>query len=125
MKTIETKGAPEAIGPYTQGKVVAPYVFTSGQIALTPEGEFLGGTIEEQTERVLENVRAIVEAAGSSLDQVIKTTVYLNDISEFEAMNAVYEKAFGSHAPARTTVEVSKLPKNAKVEIEAVAQLPS
>lgn len=123
MKTIQTKGAPQAIGPYTQGKVVSPYVFTSGQIALTPEGKFLGGTIEEQTERVLLNIRAILEAGGSQLDRVIKTTVYLSDIQEFEAMNTVYEKMFDGHQPARTTIEVSKLPKNAKVEIEAIALL--
>ncbi len=123
-KVVTTSGAPKAIGPYSQAIVAGDYIFVSGQIPLHPEtGEIVGNTIEEQTERVLENVKAIVESAGSSMDMVVKTTVYMSDLNEFGRMNEVYARYFSENPPARAAVEVSKLPKGVKIEIEAVALL--
>lgn len=121
MKVISTKNAPAAIGPYVQGMVVNNTFYSSGQIPLTVEGEFVGGDITEQTNQVFENVKAVLAEAGSSLNQVIKTTVFLTDMEDFAVMNEIYAEHFGAHKPARTTVEVSKLPKDAKVEIEVIA----
>lgn len=120
---IATKDAPGAIGPYNQGiKASGGLVFTSGQIAMVPAtGAMIAPDIESQTRQVLENLRAILESAGSSLAQVTKTTVYLKDMGDFAAMNAVYATFFKDPAPARTTVEVSKLPREARVEIDAIA----
>jgi 2-iminobutanoate/2-iminopropanoate deaminase len=122
MNKIKTSDAPEAIGPYAQAVVANGLVFCSGQIPINPKS----GTIEvvgaaEQTMQVLLNLRAVLEAAGSGFDKVVKTTVFLTDIGDFPAVNKVYAEMFGSHTPARSTVQVAKLPRAAKVEIEAVA----
>ena len=122
QRSIETPGAPRAIGPYSQAIVAGGLVFASGQIGLDPRsGELVEGGPGAQTERVLLNLTAVLEAAGSGLDRVVKTTVYLARLGDFEVMNQVYERSFGSARPARATVEVSGLPKGALVEIEAVA----
>ena len=119
---IKTSNAPAALGPYSQAIKVGEFVYTSGQVALDPAtGEFLGGGIAEQTERVLKNIAAVLEAAGSSLDQVVKTLVFLADMDDFSAMNEVYGKFFTGAPPARSTVQAARLPKDARVEIEAVA----
>lgn len=120
---IATKNAPGAIGPYNQGiKASGGLIFTAGQIGLVPAtGEMVAPDIEAQTKQVLENLRAILEHAGSSLAQVTKTTVYLKDLADFGAMNAVYATFFKESPPARTTVEISRLPKDARVEIDAIA----
>lgn len=121
MKTIYTEKAPAAIGPYSQAITVNGLVYTSGQIPINPaSGAIDAAGIEEQTEQVIRNLKAVLEAAGSSLEQVIKTTCFLQRISDFAAFNAVYAKHF-TGKPARSCVEVSALPKGALVEIEAVA----
>ncbi|MCS7026295.1 MAG: RidA family protein [Bryobacteraceae bacterium] len=118
---ISCSGAPKAIGPYSQAVVYNGLVYVSGQIPLDPEtGQLVGGDIAAQTHRVLRNLKAILEAAGSSLEQVLKTTVFLQDLNEFAAMNEVYAEYFPAHPPARATVEVRRLPRDVKVEIEAV-----
>ncbi|HEY9570584.1 MAG TPA: RidA family protein [Metalysinibacillus sp.] len=121
MKKVTTTNAPAAIGPYAQGMIVNNMFYSSGQIPLTATGEMVEGGIEEQTTQVFENLKAVLEAAGSSLDHVVKTMVFLSDMEDFAAMNAVYASAFGSHTPARSAVEVARLPKDAKVEIEVIA----
>jgi len=119
---VKTSNAPGAIGPYSQAIKVGEFVYTSGQVAIDPAtGEFIGGGIAEQTERVLKNVAAVLEAAGSSLDQVVKTLVFLADMDDFTAMNEVYGKFFTAAPPARSTVQAARLPKDARIEIEAVA----
>ena len=119
---IKTSNAPAALGPYSQAIKVGEFVYTSGQVAIDPAtGEFIGGGIVEQTERVLKNVAAVLEAAGSSLDQVVKTLVFLADMDDFSAMNDVYGKFFTGAPPARSTVQAARLPKDARIEIEAVA----
>ncbi len=125
MKTIvQTATAPQAIGPYSQATASQGLVFVSGQIPLHPTtGALLDGGIEEQTRRVLLNLKAVLEAAGSSLDLVVKTTVFLKNMDDFPAMNAVYAEFFGSSLPARATVEVSRLPRGVAVEIDAIAAL--
>jgi 2-iminobutanoate/2-iminopropanoate deaminase len=123
MKLIQTNAAPAAIGPYSQGFISGNLVFTSGQIPLSAEtGETAGVTITEQTEQVIKNLRAVLEAAGSSLERVVKTTCFLADMGDFAVFNEVYAKHF-TGKPARSTVAVKQLPKNALVEIEAVAEL--
>jgi 2-iminobutanoate/2-iminopropanoate deaminase len=123
---ISTTGAPAAIGPYSQAVRVGEFVFTSGQVALDPAtGAIVEGGIEPQTERVIENLRAVLAAAGLDFSHVIKTTVFLKDMGDFAAMNAIYARAFapeGVVPPARSTVEVARLPKDALVEIECIAQ---
>jgi 2-iminobutanoate/2-iminopropanoate deaminase len=125
-KAIQTEGAPAAIGPYSQGVRAGKLVFTAGQVALDPvHGIVIAGTITEQTTRVMENLKAILEAAGSGMDKVIKATVFLKDMTHFAAMNEVYATYLapeGVVPPARTTVEVSRLPKDVLVEIELVAE---
>lgn len=121
MKPIATNKAPSAIGPYSQAVAFNNLVFCSGQLGRIPELDILVEGIENQTEQVLKNLAAVLEASGSRLSQVLKTTVYLKDMNDFTAMNAIYEKMFGSHKPARATVEVSRLPKDALVEIDAIA----
>ena len=125
MKTIvQTSTAPQAIGPYSQATVSLGLVFVSGQIPLHPvTGLLMNGSIEEQTRRVLLNLKAVLEAAGSSLNLVVKTTVFLKDMGDFPAMNEVYAEFFGSSLPARATVEVSRLPRDVSVEIDAIAAL--
>ncbi len=122
MKTIATNDAPKAIGPYSQAVVQGGVVYTAGQIALDPATmELVPGDVSAQTEQVLANLGAVLAAAGSSLEQVLKTTVYLADMADFQAMNAVYSRQFGDHRPARSTVAAAGLPKGARVEIDAVA----
>ncbi len=124
MKTITTSSAPAAIGPYSQAKISGSFLFTAGQIPLDAvSGEIRGGTIEEQTELVLQNLAAILEAAGCSWCNVVKTTVYLTDLADFAKMNAVYEKYLGDTKPARSTIQAAALPRNAKVEIELIAEI--
>ena len=121
-----TPNAPRAIGPYSQAVRANGFLFTAGQVGFDPTtGELVDGGITEQTERVLQNIRAILEAAGLDMASVVKTTVYLVDMAEFTAMNAVYADAFGEHRPARSTVAVAALPRGARVEIDATAVLPS
>ena len=124
MKIISTSSAPAAIGPYSQAIVVDKLLFTSGQIPLTAGGELVGGDIAAQTGQVMSNLKAVISAAGGSLDQVVKTTVFLVDMNEFAAFNQVYEQHFGAHKPARSTVQVARLPRDVKVEIEAICRLP-
>ncbi len=121
MEYISTNKAPQAIGPYSQAIKVGEMIFTSGQIALTPDGKFLEGGIEEQTVQVLTNLKNVLEEAGSGLDKVVKTTIFLAHMSDFEAVNEIYANFFGEHKPARSTVAVKTLPKNALIEIEAIA----
>lgn len=123
MKLVQTEKAPSAIGPYSQAVVANGIVYTSGQIALTPEGsdELLREGVIVQAVRVMKNLEAVLEEAGSSLNDVLKTTIFLADMNDFAVVNEVYEEAFGSHKPARATVAVRTLPKNALVEIDAVA----
>ena len=124
MKSIYTQNAPKAIGPYSQAVVVDGMIFTSGQIALNRDGDFCNGDIVEQTKQVFENLKAILESEGSGLESVIKTTVFLSrGMEDFAPMNEVYEGYFGSHKPARSTVVVKQLPKDALVEIECVAKI--
>ena len=129
MKTaVSTPEAPAAIGPYSQAVRVDNLLYTSGQVALDPAtGQLISGGIAEQTERALENLKAVLEAAGSSLRAVVKTVVFLKDMNDFAAMNAIYGRYLapeGVVAPARSTVEVARLPKGALVEIEVIAALP-
>jgi len=122
MKTIHTDQAPQAIGPYSQAVVAGEFVFTAGQIALDPAtGEIAAADVAGQTERVLRNLAAVLEAAGSGLAHVVKTTVFLADMADFAAMNEVYARHFGTHKPARSTVQAAGLPKNVRVEIDVVA----
>lgn len=121
---VQTGGAPAAIGPYSQGMRLGDLIFTAGQIPLDPGSmEIVGEDVAEQTERVLQNLRAILIEAGASLTTVLKTTVYLADMDDFAAMNEVYGRHFTSHKPARSTVEVARLPKDVLVEIDAVAAI--
>ena len=121
---IQTDKAPAAIGPYSQAIRAGGFVFVSGQIPIDPAtGEFVAGGVGEQTERVLQNLSAVLEAAGSGLDKVVKTTVFLADMKEFALMNEVYAKFFTAAPPARATVAAAGLPRDARVEIEAVALL--
>lgn len=121
IKTIETKNAPEAIGPYSQAKKVGNLIFTSGQIAIDPKtNKLIEGDIEIQTKQVLENLKAVLEAAGSSLDNAVKVTVFLADMNDFGKMNAVYAEYF-KNKPARSTVQAARLPKDVRIEIDAIA----
>ena len=120
---IATKNAPQAIGPYSQAIRSGGFVFTSGQVALDPAtGNVVAGDVAAQTERVLQNLAAVLAAAGSSLNKVVKTTVFLKSMGDFATMNEVYGKHFGAHRPARSTVEVARLPKDVLVEIDVVAE---
>ena len=122
MEFVQTDKAPKAIGPYSQAVKANGFVFCSGQISINPEtGEIVGNTVKEQTEQVLKNLFEVLKAAGSDYTKVIKTTVFLADMSTFGEMNEVYERMFHGHKPARAAVAVKTLPKNVLVEIEAVA----
>ena len=122
MEVIHTDKAPNAIGPYEQAIKANGFVYTAGQIGLEPAtGELVAGGLEAHARRVLDNVTAVLEAAGSSWGQVVKTTIYLNDMADFAAVNAIYEGYLGSAKPARTTVAVAGLPKGALVEVDVVA----
>ena len=124
LKTLSTDAAPAAIGPYSQAIVAGPLVFTAGQIPLDPATmELVGDDIATQTEQVLRNLAGILEAAGGTLANVVKTTVFLADMDEFTAMNEVYARHFGDHRPARSTVQAARLPKDVRVEIDAIAHI--
>jgi 2-iminobutanoate/2-iminopropanoate deaminase len=119
---VATDRGPKPIGPYSQAIKANGFIYLSGQVALDPKsGELAGGEIRQQTERVLENIKGILEAAGANLHHVIKTTVFLKDMNDFPAMNEVYARYFATAPPARSTVQVSRLPKDALVEIEVIA----
>jgi 2-iminobutanoate/2-iminopropanoate deaminase len=124
MKTIATEGAPRAIGPYSQAIVEGGFLFASGQVPLDPAtGELVSGGFEAGVERVFDNLEAVLSAAGASLGDVVKATVYLLRMSDFAAMNGIYARRFGNHRPARSTVAVAELPKGAAVEIDLIARL--
>ena len=121
-KVVSTKQAPNAIGPYSQAVRGGQFIFVSGQIPLDPvTQQIVDGDVRQQTERVLKNIAGILEAAGSSMDKIVRCGVFLKNITDFEAMNDVYEKIFGPHPPARTAVGVAGLPKDSLVEIDAIA----
>jgi len=125
LGVVATPKAPKAIGPYSQAIVVDGMIYTAGQVALDPAtGELVGKTVAEQTEQVLQNLSAVLAAAGSGLGNVVKTTVYLADMGDFAAMNEVYAKHFGGHKPARSTIQAAGLPRGARVEIDVVALRP-
>ncbi len=122
MKFVATEQAPKAIGPYSQGVIANGFLYTAGQVALDPATmELVTGDVRAQTERVMANLDAILKAAGASFDRVVKTTCFLADMGDFAAFNEVYAKWFGAHRPARSTVAVKTLPKNALVEVDLVA----
>jgi 2-iminobutanoate/2-iminopropanoate deaminase len=124
LHTVHTDQAPAAIGPYSQAVVANGFVFTAGQVAFHPSSmQLVEGDVAAQTERVMENLQAILRAAGSDLTAVVKTTVFLRDMNDFAAMNEVYARWFGEHKPARSTVQVARLPRDVAVEIEAIAVL--
>lgn len=125
LQSIHTDSAPKAIGPYVQGKVVNQLFFASGQIPLDAQsGEIVGNDIQSQTKQVLKNISHLLEAVGSDFDHVIKTTCFLKNMNDFQAFNEVYETAFSGEFPARSAVEVARLPKDVLVEIEVIAFLP-
>jgi len=122
-RVVQTELAPRAIGPYSQGIRRGGLIYTAGQVPIDPAtGQFVEGGIEEQTRRVLTNIKAILAAAGTSLDRVVKTTVFMTDLGQFAAMNAVYAEFFPTHPPARSTVQVVALPRGAMIEIETIAE---
>jgi 2-iminobutanoate/2-iminopropanoate deaminase len=121
-EAVSTPAAPAAIGPYSQATVSGTMVYTSGQIPLLPDGSLQEGDVSVQARQVLENLKALLTAAGSGLERVLKTTVFLKDMDDFAAMNAVYAEYFSEPYPARSTVQVAKLPRDVRVEIEAVAE---
>ena|SRR5690554_5386837 len=122
---VSTAKAPAAIGPYSQGVKIGPFIFTSGQVPFIPEtGELVEGDIQDQARRSLENIRAILEEAGAGLADVVKTTVFLKDMNDFGKVNEVYAQYFTENQPARSCVEVARLPKDVSIEIEVVAVLP-
>ena len=122
LSIVATESAPAAIGPYSQGQVAGNLVFTAGQIPLDPVTMDVDGEdIETQTERVMQNLDAVLQAAGSSLSRVVKTTCFLVDLNDFQAFNSIYGRWFGDHKPARSTVQVAKLPRGVLVEVECVA----
>ena len=124
MRTISTPKAPAAIGPYSQALISGGHLFTAGQIPLVPETmEMVTGPIEAQTQQVLRNLSAVLSAANTGWDRVVKTTVFLTDLGDFAAFNGVYEQALGDAKPARSTVQVAALPRGAKVEIELIAEV--
>ena len=122
MTIVQTDNAPRAIGPYSQAMMVDGWIYTSGQLPMTAAGDMVEGDIEAQTEQVFRNLQAVLAAAGASLAQVVKATVFVKDLNDFARLNAVYDRAFGGHKPARSTVEVARLPRDALVEIEVVAR---
>ena len=121
MKTVYTNQAPEAIGPYSQGVIVNNLFYSSGQIPLKPNGELLEGNVQEQTHQVFANLKAVLAEAGSSLDSVVKATVFIKNMDEFPLINEVYGTYFDTHKPARSCVEVARLPKDVLIEIEVIA----
>ena len=123
MKTINTNKAPEALGPYSHAMVVNNLVFTSGQIPLDTEGNIVSSDVKEQTKQVLENLSVVLEEAGSDLDSVVKATIFVSDMNDFQQINQIYGNYFVKHQPARSCVEVSRLPKDVKVEIELIGKV--
>ena len=124
LRFVTTDGAPKAIGPYSQGVIANGFLYTAGQVALDPAtGQLVGATVAEQTDQVLKNLKAVLVAAGVSFEHVVKTTVYLADMNDFTAMNEVYARHFGNHKPARSTVQAARLPRDARVEIDAIAHI--
>ncbi|MDQ0157782.1 2-iminobutanoate/2-iminopropanoate deaminase [Robertmurraya andreesenii] len=121
MKTVQTNQAPAAIGPYSQGIIVNNLFFSSGQIPLTPAGEMVQGDVKEQTHQVFKNLQAVLQEAGASFETVVKATVFIKSMDDFAAVNEVYGEYFSQHKPARSCVEVARLPKDALVEIEVIA----
>jgi 2-iminobutanoate/2-iminopropanoate deaminase len=121
MKFISTQEAPQAIGPYSQAVEVNGFIYTSGQIALTPDGEMAAQDVENQTHQVMKNLFYVLEAAGAHFNDVIKTTIFLADMDDFAKVNAIYAHYFGDHKPVRSTVAVKTLPKHALVEIDCIA----
>ncbi len=126
MKTIHTEKAPQAVGSYSQAVIANGFIFCSGQVGVNPETKTIGETIEEQTKQTLNNLKAVIEEAGSSLDHVVKTTIYLTDVNDFAIVNGIYAEFFGDHKPARATVGVKELPKgklpvSPLIEMDAIA----
>ncbi len=122
IQTITTDKAPKVVGPYSQAIIANGLVFLSGQVAIDPKtNQFKGGSIEEQTKQSLDNLAAVLQSVGSSLNKALKTTVFLKDMADFEAMNKVYGQYFPEHKPARSTIQIARLPKDALVEIEMIA----
>lgn len=123
MNFVQSDNVPKAIGAYSQAVQVGDMIFTSGQIALKPNGEFLNEDVEAQTEQVLTNLKNLLEAGGSSIQKVVKTTMFLVNMEDFAKVNTIYAKYFGEHKPARSTIGIKVLPRNALIEIEAIAKL--
>ena len=124
MKIIQTKKAPAAVGAYSQGIVTNGFVYSSGQLPLVPEtGELISDDIKKATKQSLENVKAIIEEGGSSVEKIVKVNIFLDDVNDFAAVNEVYAEFFGDHKPARSALEVANIPKGAVIEIEAIALL--
>jgi 2-iminobutanoate/2-iminopropanoate deaminase len=121
MKIVHTNNAPDAIGPYSQGIIVNNMFYSSGQIPLTAEGDLINGTVEEQTHQVFKNLQAVLAKANASLETVVKATVFIKDMNDFPRINEVYGEYFNTHKPARSCVEVARLPKDVLVEIEVIA----
>ena len=125
MKTHHTPDAPDAIGPYSQAVSCAGWLYTSGQVALDPAtGELISDDFEAQAEQVMKNLRAVLASAGCTFDDVVRATIYVVDLADFATLNAIYGRAMGDHRPARSTVQVAALPKDAQVEIDLVAKMP-
>ncbi|ARJ51041.1 RidA family protein [Staphylococcus lutrae] len=123
MKTINTNNAPQAVGPYSHASIINGLVYTSGQIPLNLMGEIVSDDVEKQTEQVMENLKAVLEAAGSDLNHVVKVLIFLSDMENFQKVNEVYERYFDRHRPARSAVEVARLPKDVKIEVEMIAKV--
>lgn len=123
MKTINTNKAPEALGPYSHATVINDLVFTSGQIPLTLDGNIVSDDVQEQTKQVLENLTVVLQEAGSDLDSVVKATIFISDMNNFQKINEIYGDYFGKYQPARSCVEVARLPKDVKVEIELIGKV--
>ncbi len=122
IQTITTDKAPNVVGPYSQALLANGFIFCSGQVAIDPQSnKFIGGDIEQQTKQVLNNLSAVLQSVGSSLDKALKTTVFLKDLGDFETMNRIYGEYFPNHKPARSTIQVARLPKDALIEIEMIA----
>ena len=121
LKVIQTNKAPKAIGPYSQAVKIGNLIFTAGQIPLTPAGKLIQGSIKEQTRQVFENLKAVLKAAGSSLNNALKVTVYMTDLKKFSDMNEIYKQYFSRNYPARSTVQVANLPKGVNIEVDVVA----
>lgn len=123
MKVINTNNAPEALGPYSHATEINGLLFTSGQIPLNTDGQIVSDDVQEQTRQVLENLKVVLDAAGSDIESVVKATIFIKDMNEFQKINEIYGEYFDAHQPARSCVEVERLPKDVKVEIELIAKV--